>query len=160
MRQQVCIGFRRRLASAFAVVFAVLAIDGTWQAASSGDLLRVLVVLAVFGGASCAYIAQVLRRGPVLLLDEEGLTDRRRGGTIRWSEIQAAHVAESHRRFDRSHDLVLTVGRDQTLCLSLDQLTRTWGEVVELVEGRLGRRVSVRREGGVIRRWRGSVLPG
>jgi hypothetical protein len=160
MKQQVCIGFRRRLASAFAIVFAIVAVDGAWQAGSSNDLPRLLIILTVFGGACCAYLAQALRRDPVLLLDDEGLTDRRRGDTIRWSDIKTAHVMESHGRFDRYHDLVLTVGRGQTMSLSLDQLTRTWGEVVEMVEGRLGRRVAVVREGGVLRRWRGRVLAG
>lgn len=152
MNYQISIGFKRQLAFAFAIVFGVLAVSGTWQAISSHDVVRLVIVLVAFGGAAVAYAAQVLHRDPVLVIDEEGLTDRRSGKVIRWCDIESAHVAERRRRFDRYHDLVLTVARGQTASLCLDQLTRTWSEVVELIEGRLGMQVAVQREGGLIRR--------
>jgi len=158
MDQQVRIGFKRRLAFAFAVVFAAVAVRAAWQALSSGDPLRLLVVVLAFGGTAAAYVALVLHRDPVLVLDSEGLTDGRRGSVIRWCEVEAAHVSERHKRFDRCHDLILTVGREQTLSVPLDQLTKTWGEVVELVEGRLGKQVSIRREGGLIGRSQARAL--
>ncbi len=143
--QQVRIHFRRRLASAFAAVFAVLAVSGAWQAISSHDLARLLIVLAVFGGAAAGYVTQLLRRGPVLLLDAEGLTDVRGGKLVPWYDIESAHVAERRSGFERYHDLVL-VGREQTVSLSLDQLTRTWADIAELIERRLSRPVDIRRE--------------
>jgi len=160
MTKQVSIGFKRRLALAFAIVFAALAVSSAWQAVSSHDLARLVIVLVVFGGTAAAYVIQVLRREPVLVLDEEGLTDRRGGTAVRWCEIEDAHVAERHGPFDHDHDLVLTLVRGQTLSLSLDQLTSSWSEVVTLIEGRLGRQVSVLREGGLVRHSRLRVLPG
>ena len=145
MDEQVRISFRRRLASAFAAVFAVLAVSGAWQAISSHELTRLLIVLAVFGGAAAAFATQLLRRDPVLLLDAAGLTDVRGGNVVPWHDIESAHVAERRSGFERYHDLVL-VAREQTVSLSLDQLTRTWGDVAELIERRLSRPVDVRRE--------------
>jgi hypothetical protein len=149
MNEQVSIGFSRRLVLAFAAVFAVLAVSGAWQAVSAHETVRLLIVLVAFGGISVVYAAQVIRRGPVLLLDDEGLTDARGGIVVRWNDVEAAHVAERRASFDRYHDLVLTVAREQR-SLSLDQLTSKWSDVVDLVEDRLGKQVSVRREGGLI----------
>jgi len=159
MDYQISIGFKRRLAFAFAVVFAVLAVTGAWQAVSNNDPLRLLIVLVAFGGAAAAFAARAVDRNPVLVLDEQGLTDRRRGDVIRWSDIEAVHVAERRGHFDRYHDLVLTLTRERTLRLPLDQLTRSWSEVAELIEGRLGRQVAIRREGGLIGRARARALP-
>jgi hypothetical protein len=145
MDDQLRIGFKRRLASAFAAVFTLLAVSGAWQAISSHELARLLIVVAVFGGAAAAFMTQLLRRNPVLQLDAEGLTDLRRGSTVRWRDIESAHVAERRFGFERYHDLVL-VARRQTVSLSLDQLTRTWGDMTELIEARLSRPVDIRRE--------------
>ena len=148
MNQTVSIGFSRRLVLALATLFAVIAVTGAWRAGVSHNGLQLLLVLLTFGGMSAAYGAQLLRRGPVLLLDDDGLTDVRRGVVVRWQEIKAAHVAEPRRSFDRYHDLVLTVTPEETLSLPLDQLTRKWSDVVALVEDHLGRQLPIQREGG------------
>jgi hypothetical protein len=152
MDKQISIGFSRRLVFAFASLFAVLAVSGVWRAISSHEAMRALLVLVTFGGLFAAYAALLLHRRPVLLLDDDGLTDLRGGIVVRWDDIEAAHVAERHRFFDHYHDLVLTVAREQALSLSLDELTRSWRDVVKLIEGRMGRQVSIRRETGVISR--------
>jgi len=150
MDEKVSIGFSRRLVFAFASVFAVLAISGVWRAISSHGAVRPLIVLVTFGGLSAVYVALLLQRHPVLVLDDDGLTDIRRSIVVHWHDIEAAHVAERHRTLDRYHDLVLTVAPEQTLSLSLDQLTRRWSDVVELIEGRMGTQVPIRRETGVL----------
>jgi len=150
MNEQISIGFSRRLPSAFAFLFAVLAVSGVWQAISSHEALRALIVLVTFGGMSVVYTVLLLYRHAVLLLDEDGLTDVRGGIVVRWHDIEAVHVAERHRLFDHYHDLVLTDARGQTLSLSLDQLTRKWMDVVALIEGRIGGQVPIRRETGAI----------
>ena len=158
MNEQLSIGFSRRLATMFAALFAALAVSGIWQAVSAHEAARLLIVLFVFGGVSAAFAVQILSREPVLLLDEEGLTDARHGLVVRWRDVEAAHVTERRGSFDRFHDLVLTVAREQR-SLSLDQLTTRWSDVVGLVENRLGSQVSVRREGRVVsNRWRRGSL--
>jgi hypothetical protein len=149
MNVQVSIGFRRRLALAFAALFAVLAVNSAWQAVSDHETVRLLIALLAFGGISVVFAVRVLHRGPVLLLDDECLTDARGGLVVRWNDVEAAHVAERRGSFDRYHDLVLTVAREQRV-LQLDQLTSKWSDVVGLVESRLGKQVSVRREGGLV----------
>lgn len=150
MNEQISIGFSRRLVFAFAFLFAVLAVSGVWQAISSHEAVRAVIILVTFGGMSVAYTALFLYRHPVLLLDDDGLTDVRGAVVVRWHDIEAIHVAERHRLFDHYHDLVLTDARGQTLSLSLDQLTRKWMDVLELIEGRMGRQVPIRRETGTI----------
>jgi len=149
-QEQVSIGISRRLVLACAALFAVLAVSGAWRAASSHEVVRPLIFLVVFAGISAAYAALLLPRRPVLLLDSDGLTDLRAGVAVRWRDIEAAHVAEHHTTLDRYHDLVLTVAPEETLSLSLDQLTRRWSDVVDLIEDRIGRQVSIRREPRVV----------
>ncbi len=150
MNEKVSIGFSRRLVFAFASVFAILAISGVWRAISSHEAVRPLIVLVTFGGLSAVYAALLFQRRPVLVLDGDGLTDIRRSIVVRWHDIEAIHVAERRRTLDRYHDLVLTLAPEQTLSLSLDQLTRRWSDVVELIEGRIGTQVPVRRETSVL----------
>ena len=157
MNEQVSIGFRRRLAFAFAGIFAALAVNGAWRAIASHNTVQLLVVLVAFGGIAAAYAAQALHREPVLLVDDEGVTDLRGGKVVHWHEIEAAHVAERRMGFDHYHRLVLTLGRGQALSLPLDQLTRKWTDVAGMIEGHLGRQVAIRREGNpLVRRSRAS----
>jgi hypothetical protein len=139
----VSIGFSRKLSLAFAVLFAAVAASGAWDAVSSGRPLRAVVVLLLFGAPAALLAVQALQRDPVLVLDDQGLTDVRGGRSVRWQEIEAAHVAH---RGPRCHDLVLTLARGQTLRLSLDQLTRRWPEIARLTERSTGRRVAVETE--------------
>lgn len=125
---------------------------GAWRAFASHDPAQLAFVVLAFGGVAAAFASQVLHHDPVLLLDAERLTDVRGGNVIAWKEIEAVHVAKRNGIFDRCHDLVLTVAGEQTLSLPLDLLTRTWSDVVELVEGRLGRPVAIQSERGPITR--------
>jgi hypothetical protein len=157
VNQNVSIGFSRRLAVAFAVLFATVAVSGAWQAATTHDATRSAVVLAMFGAVAVAFAAQALRRRPVLVLDEQGLTDVRGGVSVRWQEIEAARVA---RRRPRCHDLVLTVARGETVRLSLDQLSRRSAEIARLLEGRTGRTVALEYEGALRGRVRRAIAAG
>jgi hypothetical protein len=155
--ENVSIGFSRRLAGAFALLFAAVAVSGAWQAASAGGAIRAAVVLTLFGGVAVAFAAQALQRRPVLVLDEQGLTDVRGGVSVRWQEIEAARVA---RRRPRCHDLVLTIARGQTVRLSLDQLTRRSAEIARLLEGRTGRAVELERAWALLGRGRRASVSG
>jgi hypothetical protein len=77
VHQHVSIGFSRRIALAFAAIFALVAGNGAWQAVAEHDVVRLVVVLAVFGGIAAAFLAQVLHRAPAAGIDAPGATAAR-----------------------------------------------------------------------------------
>jgi hypothetical protein len=85
-----------------------------------------------------------------------------------------AEMRERQGPFGVSHDLVLTVRREdkpreddasgletsrvpvETVGLSIDMLTMPWGDIVALIQKRLGKPIAVTREGGMFGKTRTS----
>jgi hypothetical protein len=89
--EHVSIGFSRLTALAFAAIFAFVAVNGASRAVAEHDVVRLVVVLAVFGGIAAAFLARALRRAPVVGIDEQG-PSAVRGRTGRQMSVEGEPV--------------------------------------------------------------------
>lgn len=115
------------------------------------------LILGLGLGGMCAfYVRGLLRRGPAIVIDAEGLRDLRSGRAVRWASVSEILLRQRQGLFGEHHHLVLTVAGSTAaaseLDISIDLLSMSWKTVVDAVEERAGRRVIVRRERGVVTR--------
>jgi hypothetical protein len=110
------------------------------------------------------FARRALRRGPVLVLDGEGLTvvaEAGKGRRIRWGDVDAIYVNERPGVYGiERHTLVCRVRRsasasvqpnaiadpiggadEEPVELPLEMLSMDWNDVVKAIQDRLGRRV-------------------
>jgi hypothetical protein len=99
--------------------------------AGEGGMAFLLVVLP--GGALLMLLAELRLEGPVLVIGEHGLLDRRRGAEfVPWSRIQEATIRR--RSFNRGVRIVLTDGGRYDVELNL--IAATPAEVMRHIQER------------------------
>jgi hypothetical protein len=166
--EPIRICFNRRLAFAAATLFGVGVVIGTKRGVEHDDVLAVVISLVVFGPPFALYAFRALRRRIALVVDDRTITITRSHQVIPWDTIFEAQLIEHQGNFGLSHELVLTVqGNDksqdddslrtsivdvQKAWVSLDQLSMPSGDIVALVQGRLGKNIPTRREAGLFRK--------
>ncbi len=129
----------------------------TASAIANGSGVGVLIALLLFGGPCGWFTSRVLRRGPILRLDSQGLTDGLSGRMIPWDAVSVARARTDQGLFNEYHSLVVdlepgfsseprrfitTNANDpDQVEISLDGVSMPWREIVEQVEKVSGRRV-------------------
>jgi hypothetical protein len=160
----VSIRVNRKLFALAVIFLSVIVAVGLSRAASSGNVVAALIVLVVIGGPCLLYVRGLFRRGPAIIISSEGLGGFRVGRIVPWASVSDIHVAQQQSIFGVTHQLVLTVRRDdrapikdslglltsriptETVEFSIDQLAMPWSEIVALVQDRLGRDISTKRQ--------------
>jgi hypothetical protein len=160
----VSIRLNRKLFTLAAIFFGFVMAIALSRSVASGNVLAALIALVVIG-APCVYaVYGALRRGYALVIDSGGLSGFRAGRAIKWTDVSDVHISQRQSAFGVYHNLVLTVRREgqppvedplglltsrvqtETVEFSIDQLAMPWSEIVALVQERLGRNVSTKRE--------------
>jgi hypothetical protein len=174
MHEPVKIGFNRRLTIPATALFAVLAVVGIERGIAAHSVFA-LIMGIVIAGLPCLYYARLaLRRGPYIVVSDTGIVVDRRGvghpwrrTIVHWSSVFEAEMQQRQGAFGVSHDLVLIVRREDKPCeedasglrasrvpvetvgLSIDMLTMPWGDIVALIQQRLGKPIAVKQEAGL-----------
>src|ERR1700685_1846793 len=173
MKDQVLIGHNRKITGAATLLFGIAAIVGLSRSLTEGNVVGVIIAMAVFGLPTILFARWTLRRGPVLVIDADGLTDRRFGfeHKFRWQDVNIIRIESKQETFGNvSHQLVAIIRkpseshRDDTvysdheddgkavITVPLNRLSLGWEEIVTLVEARLGRRVIMKKQTGLFQR--------
>jgi hypothetical protein len=132
----------------------------------------VVTVIVVLSAPLLIALSHVLRRRPVLILDDTTFTDGKSGEVIRWDDVFDVYLRQRQGIFGAYHHLVFTIRREpppqdleqlassrlpvQTLRRSIDQLSIGWSDIVALVQERLGKPIAVRHEAGLLGKTRAS----
>jgi hypothetical protein len=177
MSGPVNISFNRRLSFAAAMLAGVLAVVGIDRGIHSGSVFLVIMGVVIAGLPCFFYTRLTFRRRPYIVIDDKALVVDRRGvgfpwrrTVVQWSNVFEAVLRQRQGAFGMSHDLVLVVRREdkpqegstgrlqtsrvpvETIDLSLDLLTIPWGEIIALVQERLGKDVLTTHETGRLRK--------
>ena len=145
------IGRNRKLFGFATIFFGALLAGGLSREISGSSITGVILVLVVFGLPSFFY-ARGLGRGPVIIIDADGLTDLRSGRVVRWATTSTIILRQRQGVFGEYHHLVCTAATGESIDLSIDQLSLGWKSVVSAVEDRAGRSVTTLRERGLAAR--------
>ncbi len=166
MNEAVRIHVNRKLFGLAAVGFGVVGIGTLSREISAGSFGVAAIILILFGGGFAYYARGFVRRGPVIVIDPDGLSGVRIGQMIRWTSIGDVHVTKRQGVFGEYHHLVITVRREdrpstedsrglwtsrvptETVDFSIDLLAMPWGEVVAAVEGHLEKDIATRKQRG------------
>jgi hypothetical protein len=123
-----------------------------------------MIIGVLFGSAFAYYVRGLVRRDPAIIIDAKGLAGFRAPRAIQWADVSDIHLSQRQGAFGTYHRLVLTVRREgqvpvedslglltsrvqtETIEFSIDQLAMSWSEIITLVQERLGRNVSTKRE--------------
>ncbi|HST56707.1 MAG TPA: hypothetical protein VLJ42_12545 [Solirubrobacteraceae bacterium] len=164
MNETVGIHINRKLFGLAALGFGVVGVGIVSREISAGSVGVAAIIVTLFGGFFAYYVRGFMRRGPVLVIDADGLSGSRVGCAIRWTSAGDIHLKERQGSFGIYHHLIVTVRREdqpqvedavglltsripiETVEFSIDQLSMPWSEIVTLVQERLGRNVSKKRE--------------
>jgi hypothetical protein len=181
MREPIRIDFKRRLTLAATALFGIVAVGGINRGIHSHSVFAVTMGVIV-AGLPCVYYAMLaFRRRPYVSIDDERLIVDRRGVgvpwrrlVVLWNNVFEAEMEQRQGIFGVSHDLVLSVRREdkardeaaselqtsrvptETVSFSLDMLTMPWGDIVTLVQKRLGKPIAVKQEAGLFGKTRTS----
>lgn len=142
------IGRNRKLFGIATIFFGASMIGGVSREISAGSITDVILVLIVFGLPCLFYMRGLLQSGPVIVIDADGLTDRRSGRAVRWATTGTIALRQRQGVFGEYHHLVCTAATGESVDLSIDQLSLGWKSVVSAVEERAGRSVTMLRERG------------
>jgi hypothetical protein len=160
----VRIQLNRKLFAAAALFLGVITAVGLSRAVAAGNVAAALIIVVIVGGPCAIYVRGLLRRGPAIIVDSEGIAGFRTPRAIQWSDISDVHLSQRQGLFGAYHRLVFTVRREdqppiedslgllssrvptEIVELSIDQLTMPWSEIVALVQEQIGRNVSTTRE--------------
>ena len=156
-RGRICVGIHRGKALGYAAVLGVSLVIGVPRASG----VSATIALIVLGLPFAFFVWEALRQRPVLILDEQALTDARAGRTLRWTDVEEVYARARQGAYGMHHELVLTsrkasdlgrpkphrfisrYGPDDELTLSLDDLALPWERIVWLVEERIGHPVPI-----------------
>lgn len=163
MSQSIEIGYNRATAFGTSALFGVVLIGGAMRSIDASNVLGVLIVVIFIGPLFVLFATRLLQRRPTLILDDNGITVGRSRQVIPWETIFEAYLLE-RQGFVVFHKLMLTIQGEnepqreanlselrtskvavQTIEVSLDQLSMSWGEIVKLVQDRLGQNIPARR---------------
>lgn len=140
------VGPNRRIALAAAVFFGLAIGIGVSQAAEKGNIESAILILIFLGIPLAAFARRLMQRGPTFILSDEYLRDIRSGKSVRWDKVGDLHLIQERWLLGETHILVFTDRSTQdSVRLSLDQLSVSWNDLVKLVEERVGRQVPIRR---------------
>lgn len=158
------IQLNRKLFTAAAFFLGILTVAGMSRAVSAGNVVAAAITLVAVGGPCAIYVRGLLRRGPAIIIDSDGLAGFRVPRTIYWADVSDIHLSQRQSAFVAYHRLVVTLrGEDQppiedshglltsrvpteTIDFSIDLLAIPWTEAVALVQERFGRNISTKRE--------------
>jgi hypothetical protein len=144
----IAIGVARIKLAALVAVLGAVAVIAAARALAGGDVVVLVLVLVVFGLPLVGLVHEAFRRGPVLVLDDDGLRDTRSGQAVRWGEVHSIYARRRQGAFNEFHELVLLprAGDRPPIEVSIDRLALRWDRIVPLVEARTGRAVAVHRQ--------------
>jgi hypothetical protein len=160
----VRIQLNRKLFAAAALFLGAITAVGLSRAVAAGDIVAALITLVALGGPCAIYVRGLFRRGPAIIIDSNGLAGFRTPRAIHWGDVSDIHLSQRQGLFGVYHRLVLTVRQEdgppvedshgllssrvpiETVDFSIDQLAMPWSEIVALVQERVGRNVSTKRE--------------
>lgn len=165
--QPIRIGYNRMAALGPAALFGVIVIFGAKRSIEAANAVGVLIILVVIGPLFVLFAARVFRRRPTIVLDNRGIIVGRSSEIIPWESIFEARLLE-RQGVVVFHKLMLTVQHQgegeshgdesvttlttskvavQTVEISLDQLSMSWGDIMALVQERLGKHIPSKRVG-------------
>ena len=137
-RPVAAFSFSRRKAWPFMALLAAMVAIGLVLLLAEGveEHWTILILLILLPGAAFVMLAREVRmKGPILLIYEHGLLDRRRGSQpVPWTDIQEASVRRS---FNKGLRVVLTNGERYDLELNL--LAADPHEVLRLIQEQASR---------------------
>lgn len=161
----VYVRFDRRKTLAYAFLCALIGAIAVSRAKGTSDAVILLVVI---GMPLIFFLAQALRRGPVLIFDDNAFTDCKSGEVIPWDNVFEVYLRQRQGVFGVYHHLVFTIRREkssesgvdldelatsqmpvQTLRRPIDHLSIGWSDIVTLVQERLGKPIAVHHEAGL-----------
>jgi hypothetical protein len=140
--RELRVGRNRKLFGIATVFLGALVAGGLSREISAGSIIGVMLVLAVFGLPCLFYARGLLRRGPVIVIDTDGLTDLRSGRAVRWATTSTIALRQRQGVFGEYHHLVCTASTGEIVDFSIDQLSLGWKSVVSAVEQRADRSVT------------------
>lgn len=158
------IGINRKLFVTAAVLLIVVGAGAISREITKGSVGVAIVIVIVFSGPCFYYVRGLVRRGSAIVIGPEELGGFRVGRTIPWESVSDIYVTQRQGIFGVHHRLVVTVRRDdlppvndslglltqrvttETIEFSIDQLAVPWNKIVDLLQGRLGRGVSTKKE--------------
>lgn len=147
----------RRRSLGFAVFFGFFTFAGVARELVSHSTVGMILALVFFGAPFAFFLTWGNRRRPVLVIDQNGLTEGRSGRTVPWETMAAVRVVANRGLFGESHHLIVSLDLYETpptprrfittnatnpkeLDINLDLLALPWDEVVSAVEQASGRR--------------------
>ena len=167
-RRDICepvrIGVNRKLFAVAVLFLGAIGVGAVSREMSGGSVGVAIIIALVFGGSFVYYARGLVRRDPAIFISSEELGGFRVGRTLCWKDVRDVYATQRQGIFGVAHQLVLTVRRDdqsptkdsrgllisrvptETVEFSIDQLAMPWSEIVTLVQDRLGRSVSTKRE--------------
>jgi hypothetical protein len=145
---EVNIYVNRRREILSAGIFGVFAAIGVEGLVTDTRIDVSILLLVAFGPLLVVAIRRAARRGPILVLGKDAVTDPGRGVMIRWESVEDARVSEIRGAFNTYHQLHLRGSASSSEATSheghdtidvdlLDRLSLPWEEVVEEIERRL-----------------------
>ena len=165
----ISVRFDRRKALVYTLLFGCAMVVCLSRTNGVSATLIVIVVLSI---PLAIAFSQLLRRGPVFVINDATFTDCKSGQVIPWDDIFEIYLRQRQGVFGVYHHLVFTIrsepgGRDlntlssstvpvQTLRRSIDLLSMGWSDIVALVQERLGKPIAVKHEAGLFGKTRSS----
>lgn len=171
---EIIVGVNRRLAFAVAVFFGVIFFGAISRAVATNNIEAIIIVVIFIGVPFAYYARRALQQRPVLVLGDRALTIGRSRQVIPWDTVFGVYLRQRQSIFGVYHHLVFTIRHDrlpndqdldkltssrvpvQTVRMSIDQLSMSWSDIVALVQQRLGKEISTRREAGMFGKTRTS----
>jgi hypothetical protein len=141
--EMLAIGVNRKLFAFAVLFFGVMGIGVVTRELSNGTVGVAVGIVILFGGLIAYYARGLLRRGPAIVVDADGLVDRRSGRTVRWATMHRIVLRKRQGAFGEYHHLVFTAITGEVVDVSIDQLSLGWQAIVSAVEERAGRSVAM-----------------
>ena len=158
-QDEVVVGPNRRRALAWGLFFGILVVSGGVRAISAHRVSALVIDLLVLGTPGVFYLQRAFRGRALIVIDDHGFTDCLSERTVKWDEIESirANTHQGALGLDHSVRLVLkpsprsqrakrrlvttNASAEDEIEVSLDGLSSPWGDVVDAIEAKLGRRV-------------------